>query len=518
MSERDTFRLSPVHHAIGWPDGLKLILGTADGSSLDQSDRDANAPFNVLDYAVAYGCTDSIRLLLNADMNFNRRWIDSDSFERLNSNAKSMVVEAMIERLEQLFEFSKRNLPAKVFAPFNMVNRSSLDANARALLNALHAEGIWLPLKFREYLRYPKDFWFTHGTLYHQPDMNYNAAMMFFKTGFTNVDCAVEQITPLMSLGREHRFNKSVLNYFRMVEFFINHGARLDCRMPLKLFQYPIQSAGNLHNYQIIHKISGIAWYGVVSGESSIIFAVSEIGRSHTWRGILQSGVSDPCRCACALGGCRPISLALKSSFSRSVLPRKSLLPVNAWDPQNKGRTLELLRKLTYLLDGLEGHQVVEDTIRYLSFTALGLSHTCCHYTEFSLLGGLTYPSNGLPFINLMDLEEVEEIRNEEAILIERLDCLVDQFMKDYQNQQVSLAQFLMNHWQKTIFEELSAKDKIPEPIRQKWEDIGVVIDEARPTVLQKVDYLPVAKLIWQKRKRAYEEWMEGIRNSIEPA
>ena len=518
------FRLSPVHHAIGWPDGLKLILEAADASSLDQGDRDAKMTFSLLDFACAYGCTDSFRLLLNSDTAWDIARIFPEYLGMLNPNVKTMAVEAIVERLEKLFEFGKRNLPAKVFALFNIVDRSSLDANARALLNTLHAEGIRLPRKFGGNLRHPRDFWFKRGTLYHQTPIDYNLAMVLFKAGFTNVDCAVGQITPLMGMGK-CGFNDDIhLNYFRMVEFFIDHGARLDRRIPSKLIQHPVQSAETPNHYQIIHKISTIAWYEMLWENDSTIFAVAEIGRSHIWRGILQSGVSDPCRCACALGGCRPISLALKSSISNGFYER-GLLPMNAWDPQNKGIILHLLRNQTHLLDGLEGHQIVEDAIRYLSFTALGLTHTCCHYTLFSHVGGLIHLSNGRPIIKLMDLEEVEEIRNEEAILIERLDCLVDQFMEDYQNQQVSLAEFLMNHWQKSIFQELSAKDEIPEPIRQKWKDIGVVIDEARPTVVQKVDNhlsiiekLQERKRELQERKRDYEEWIEGIRNTIEPA
>src|SRR5438034_635649 len=73
--ERNVFGQSAIHLAIGWPDGLELLLRAADESLLH---RDINNmghnDSTPLDYAIAFGCTDSIRLLADADVAFNFEW------------------------------------------------------------------------------------------------------------------------------------------------------------------------------------------------------------------------------------------------------------------------------------------------------------------------------------------------------------------------------------------------------------------------------------------------------------
>ena len=76
-----------------------------------------------------------------------------------------------------------------------------------------------------------------------------------------------------------------------------------------------------------------------------------------------------------------------------------------------------------------------------------------------------------------MDPAEVEEIRSEEAELIEYLNHLVRQFLKHHQDSALPLTEFLLDHWQKTMLAELSAKDEVPEPVREQWKEVGVVLN-----------------------------------------
>lgn len=515
-TERDVFGHCPIHHSIGWLEGLQLLLGVADEATLDEGVKGDEWKITFLDSAIAYGCKDSIKLLLDAGIAFNMTWCLCVGTDVLSPDISKLVAEAVVARLQQLVEFSERNLPEKVLASLNIPNRSSPDSNARILLNALYTEGVQLPKKFHSpHPRWSHDFWFRHGTLYHVPDIRYNTALAFFEAGLKDVDYMADGITPLMGLGAPMG-NHS--RFFRMVEFFVEKGGRLDRQIPSKLVQHLTSGTENVNNYQVIHRLSVMAWDGVAYSPNAYILKIAELGRSHIWRGIFNSRFSDRCNCACASGGCRPISLALKS-FAFPVEHEDTVDWGSIFNPQNRETMLQLLHKQTYLLDSLDGYQVVEDVIRFLSFSALELTHTCCKYTLSSHFGFSQHFYEPKAYIKLMDPTEVEEIRHEDASLIRRLDSLVNDFMQAFRELELPLGQFLLGHWQETMLAELLVEDEVPEPVRKEWEDIGVVIGDIRPKAPGKAYGAPRS---WLERKeeeeRAYTRWIEEIREGIGPA
>ena len=91
---------------------------------------------------------------------------------------------------------------------------------------------------------------------------------------------------------------------------------------------------------------------------------------------------------------------------------------------------------------------IVERIVRSLTFSALGLTHTCCEYEDYYTLGH--YP---LPMVWMKSIEEIEEIQAEERYLLEKLDSLVDEFMAKFSKQDVSLEKFLKNCWWNRICE-----------------------------------------------------------------
>ncbi len=144
-------------------------------------------------------------------------------------------------------------------------------------------------------------------------------------------------------------------------------------------------------------------------------------------------------------------------------------------NPKHWREAVQLLTSLTYLLDGLDGERLAEDVIRFLSFSALGMTHTCCRPSRrynsaiFNLYGYCEA-------ISVLDPAEVEEIRDEEAGLIERLDCLVNSFMEDFRELGLPLSQFLLEKWQITVLEELEREENITELVREQLEEIGVTM------------------------------------------
>jgi hypothetical protein len=163
---------------------------------------------------------------------------------------------------------------------------------------------------------------------------------------------------------------------------------------------------------------------------------------------------------------------------SQSCLPWLSvdwkLVPI--FDPQNWHCGLKKLSKLVVLLKGLEGEQVAKDVIRFLTFSALDLTHTCCHQTGYFDPAQKYGPSW---MVRCKDTSEIDEIRDEEKYLIEGLECLVERFLQDFEEQAVSLSEFLMEHWQKVMLEELLKKDEVSDSEKERVEGLGVRIVEA---------------------------------------
>jgi hypothetical protein len=105
-----------------------------------------------------------------------------------------------------------------------------------------------------------------------------------------------------------------------------------------------------------------------------------------------------------------------------------------------------LIGKSSCFLGGLNGDQIAEDVMRFLTFSALGLTHTFYHYK------GAHFQNDTR--IRIMEPVEIDEIREEELELTKRLDDLVCRFMEDFQTLELLLSRFLQN-WHKTMVEEL---------------------------------------------------------------
>ena len=174
------------------------------------------------------------------------------------------------------------------------------------------------------------------GGLFHQPGICHDTAIAFFKAGFTNVDVAINNITPSMNLWgpvfweRHARLTKQDMGfyfsrYFHTVEFFVEKGGCLDNRNPSCLIIQLTPFMANKNSYRVIHRIAAMSWSSVGLLDTAPVDTIAKLGSSHIWRDIFQSHVSGPCVCACATEGCRPISLALKSSMSEGCTVETSL-------------------------------------------------------------------------------------------------------------------------------------------------------------------------------------------------
>ena len=122
-----------------------------------------------------------------------------------------------------------------------------------------------------------------------------------------------------------------------------------------------------------------------------------------------------------------------------------------------------------------------------------------------------------------MEASEVEEIHEEEALLIDRLNRLVKGCLKEFDELALPLPEFLELHWQKRILVELLQRDEISEIERKQIEEIGVTIQENNAEDLEDDhDHISESESIQQARDDYHQnlvngsdEWLQSIERSI---
>ncbi|KAF2231813.1 hypothetical protein EV356DRAFT_535159 [Viridothelium virens] len=114
-----------------------------------------------------------------------------------------------------------------------------------------------------------------------------------------------------------------------------------------------------------------------------------------------------------------------------------------------------------------------------------------------------------------MDIAEIDEIHDEESLLIDRLNSLVEQFMKQFHELALPLTTFLRENWSQRMKAESVEQDPLSELEKGQIEEVGVKIldDDKRNTDEENAgatestsDYDPY---------EFYDEWIEDIASRI---
>ncbi|KAK3985464.1 hypothetical protein QBC44DRAFT_156483 [Cladorrhinum sp. PSN332] len=545
-TERNVFGHSPIHLAVGWPEGLKALLRVADETAL-LTPTDDDITFNTpLEYAISFGCPDSVRILAEAGLPFGQEWNLLINTCCLDAGVSKILVGVTMARLEQLLEIARKALPPQTLSNLQIEDLASFDCNAGLVLGYLRKAGVELPRYYHVTPGTPldEDLWFVIGGIFHQPEITRATAEALFEAGLTKVDGEFSQLTPLLMLpppttGHYHFPDKhfDYYRYFGYVEFLVSKGASLERIIPPTFYQCTSEMKGDTaSHYRAIHRVAYWSWHKVVMMEPDATDAISSLCSTPTWQNILGSSITDPCTCACSAGGCRPISLALKSAW-KSVINATNSLGVSQVDGlKDWAIVCEALNGMAPLFDCLPSdEEVVGAVIRFLTFSALGLTHTCCSHISITsdpfnpdrtnLRLRFKLLTNSLVMmIKLMDPMDAHDIRDEESELTERLDVMVDAFMKDYVDSGTSLSTFLSGRWQETMLEELQRP--VPPEIKQQLADIGVRMFDLEDFELDgEGRQFGPARGDSQAFKRAqsmeeegwqYENWIASLRRRLE--
>lgn len=162
---------------------------------------------------------------------------------------------------------------------------------------------------------------------------------------------------------------------------------------------------------------------------------------------VLSDDTRDNCLCACSERGCSPLTRLLKAYYR----------------PNSLG-VIGHLQEVVYSTSNAHSRNpTVSAILRYLTFEALEMTHTCHDVSRFS--------------VRFPDPEETSEIRDEESAMIEQLDELMVEFDGKYDELGVGIREFLDGYWHTRMDEVLHEHDIDPDE-SLKVQAIGVILSD----------------------------------------
>ena len=409
------FGQTPLHLAIGQPACLKILLQGPGRALLDQPEFSG---YTALEYAAmscGEPCEASMIILLEFDCRVPNQF--SRIFSKLCQTCKGELLKHIRNRRERLKRFALERLPGAEASAMGLDQAAVLDSKANLVTKALWKRGFDIPSPLRldvcltsrvgrlDELNMEFDL-YQSESMFHQSPLNTPFGSNFealFQLGFRDFEHpASPEVSPLLSwitcplYVLRSEFDIWESNRIKACIWLIEHGAKLwdpiSGDFPATIAHYLY---GSIHLFE-----------KMTSNKDPAKQRAQFLTRTLSTR-----DVRDDCDCRCSPGGCSPFIWFLRSNtdpgyllavpFEHGIyIADKFPIFLHIWKPIV---TLEQLRS----------------AIRYLTFEALGIRHTCSHdYTQ----------------VDKPALDEIEELRSEDGPLLELLEDLVEGFELELQS------------------------------------------------------------------------------------
>lgn len=451
---------SPLHLSYNWPKGISLLLRHGGSEILSRSDNRGDLP---LAYSCSSNCLEAVKLMLEADSplyvpDHHDDGVFEEAIQTSSDEIISHLQTALVDRRSRLYSLAITMLCRKDLDELEIPGDHILDEKASDVYAALKHRNVPIPSA----LRTPR----RRRTLFHSTDLSPALRESLHGCGFLDVDginfCG---LTPLMTMGDPsiRTIDASLQRASWLISKGADPGRKPEMCGPMRFMPWDpsITAAHGLCSwvgravYQcmpswIPYEINDVTLFGLLED-------LEENSKSLLGE-MLSLKIYDACLCACSSHGCTPATMVLKGI--KAVLQ-------GYWikKPPGEGRlwVIEWVERL--LNDRYEVWQWLSgEIIRYETFEALGLTHTCCKIDVWDTM----------PTLN--DSVDCEEIRDEERLLISKLDALVEEFQEKHTELGVSVSDFLKGYW-KTRMEEIEREEEpLDDEDIAKIRDVGVVI------------------------------------------
>ena len=414
--------LAALHLAVEWPRGMELLLQA--GADVNCKDLSGRSP---LVYAIEMSLVESIRLLALADCSLLdaslQLLLESAVVVELSAHrdgrrvtAAEMVVDLLVDvivdRRQRLYDLAKSALPV---SDLDQLCHDSYrpDDSASQLHSALQGHGITVPLAL--------DLGRDRGTVFHQIGQSSRVAERLWKAGFRNIDGRDPfGRTPLMSLRHYRRPTGEIGSMLDYVAWLVEKGADFYAKRDL-IFQSEARflSTTALHfvAYDLGSFFELLTWIQLRNW--------AEENRSKSSKEMLQrilmDNDSDACMCACSISGCTTFVVFTKGYMGYRFTEYR----------YTEVSIVDLWPIVKDFCDPLK----ISEFVRIMTFEELGLTHTCC----CKYLHGEGW--------KIKDKVEIDEIRDEEAEDLQKLEELLEEFEVKRKELDIPFEDFIKQYW-----------------------------------------------------------------------
>jgi hypothetical protein len=367
----------------------------------------------------------------------------------------TQMISALVKSRRKLQQLAIEHLPHDVLCSLSLPSSTLLDTKAFDVYEALADHNIELePLHFER------------GSVYGFASNDITIFERLYTAGFTDLNqCDGISITSLMSLYYGG-LSKDPYKLIKSADWLVFRGANL----------YQLSEEGYPSFFSLADAFGGNLgdWYryhGKKSGQDLRSLMLEQHPDILEFLCLLITDDScDGCSCACSNRGCCSSYQQILRGFFRDVEDD------GTWPHRDSSTTA-----FTAMIDVLhsaapgqvsedQGRDIALQTIQYLTFDPLDITHTCHKNTEF-------FDSFGFE-VEQLDDEEIQEIREEQATLIGQLDELVSEFITKYDELGHGLHDFLEEYLKPRLDEifdsDSEEKEEVDPDYEQRVRELGV--------------------------------------------
>lgn len=429
--------------AMGWPAGVRLLLKAQSGIHLPAlyhraylngiADKDNN----IDDYS------DCCNILLEAGYTISTYDISRSSSYTLTC----LFIPELVKRRRKLLTIAEVNIHPSELSDLRKGETGIPDAYAPELCAALTTKGYKIDRTLMS---------FEAHSVYSYP-LHPNILDKIYEAGFIDVDLPIRDgYTPLMA--RCGFSSHGSVNNGKHIGWLISKGADPFQKLP-----------GS--NTTVLHWINARLAECIHRDykSDSHFDPYDALGHLHQIDIHLFSlTIRDNCSCSCSLVGCTPLSSAIRAVVDELFVDYQQITGVAS----------RFRRFLEFLIDHNQSKlEVCHAMIRSLTFDGLSLSHTCCIELRYRI-----------PWDYVRDESDLQEIREEQRIDLERFENLVSEFDAQFDVMGLPLMDFLQKIWYERMIKFLSERDKYDAEHAKQTRELGISleVDEIQiPLVVQ---------------------------------
>ncbi|KAL4948590.1 hypothetical protein BDW69DRAFT_90646 [Aspergillus filifer] len=441
VNEKDGQRVMDFENllacCLGWVPGINLLMESSLPGKLDSAASCFKVACRVHEH-------ESALLLLRYTTTVPESFL-AEAERYRNVEVMAHIISALVKQRQTLRDLATRFLPSDTLHALALPKTGLLDVRALPVYYTLSQCGIQVDLDR------PPSKRSVYSEIFEVEDAN-----MLYDAGFTDLHQRGEDgNTPLSDLtASDSRWGQEALGggFSTMANWMIGKGASLD--QPSiggspTIFDLAVKFGRDIDNVNTF-------WRSPTGEQTSYLERAWPVAFS-LLATILGNNTGDGCFCACSQGGCSPLSRLLRSYCDNHRSHSPGDVP-----PFDK--IAELLEELEITQDTEQLKKLFLRTLRYATFEALEMSHTC-HGTDY-------YRTRCSP-------EETAEIRDEDFTSILQLDSLMVEFSEKYNELAVNMSEFIKGYWQPRM-DEFNAEEEIDPEDATRIREIGVIITTDR--------------------------------------